>query len=110
MAFTFLKLGMTPALAVLILMVAHAWIGASNTAGWGVGGQNAYPAQLEACPEAATGGSCSYDLASIRRACWALAVDRSTYHYRSRRAGQAPLIERIKAIAATRVSYGYRHI
>jgi GDSL-like lipase/acylhydrolase family protein len=58
MAFTFLRLGMTPALAVLFLMIAHVWveatpinivaIGASNTAGWGVGGQNAYPAQLEA--------------------------------------------------------------
>ncbi len=58
MAFTFLRLGMTSALAALILMVAHVWaeattinivaIGASNTAGWGVAGQNAYPAQLEA--------------------------------------------------------------
>ncbi len=47
---------------------------------------------------------------SIRRACRALPVDRSTYHYRSRRAGQAVLTERIKAIAATRVRYGYRRI
>ena len=47
---------------------------------------------------------------SIRRACRALPVDRSTYHYRSRRAGQAELIERIKEIAATRVRYGYRRI
>lgn len=47
---------------------------------------------------------------SIRRACHALPVDRSTYHYRSRRAGQAQLIERIKEIAATRVRYGYRSI
>jgi putative transposase len=47
---------------------------------------------------------------SIRRACRALPVDRSTYHYRSRRAGQAALIERIKAIATTRVRYGYRRI
>jgi len=39
-----------------------------------------------------------------------LPVDRSTYHYRSRRAGQAVLTERIKAIAATRVRYGYRRI
>jgi putative transposase len=46
----------------------------------------------------------------IRRACRALPVDRSTYHYRSRRAGQAELIERIKEIAATRVLYGYRRI
>jgi putative transposase len=47
---------------------------------------------------------------SIRRACRALPVDRSTYHYRSRRAGQAHLSERIKEIAATRVRYGYRRI
>lgn len=47
---------------------------------------------------------------SIRRACRALPVDRSTYHYRSRRAGQAQLSERIKQIAATRVRYGYRRI
>ena len=47
---------------------------------------------------------------SIRRACRALPVDRSTYHYRSRRSGQAELSERIKAIAATRVRYGYRRI
>jgi putative transposase len=47
---------------------------------------------------------------SIRRACRALPVDRSTYHYRSRRAGQVELTERIKEIAATRVRYGYRRI
>ena len=47
---------------------------------------------------------------SIRRACRALPVDRSTYHYRSRRAGQAQLTERIKEIAETRVRYGYRRI
>src|SRR5437868_7572407 len=46
----------------------------------------------------------------IRRACRALPVERSTYHYRSRRAGQAQLTERIKEIAATRVRYGYRRI
>ena len=44
---------------------------------------------------------------SIRRACRALPVERSTYHYRSRRAGQAQLTERIKEIAATRVRYGF---
>ena len=32
------------------------------------------------------------------------------YHYRSRRAGQAQLTERIKEIAATRVRYGYRRM
>ena len=47
---------------------------------------------------------------SIRRACRALPVERSTYHYRSRRVGQAQLTERIKEIAATRVRYGYRRI
>jgi putative transposase len=47
---------------------------------------------------------------SIRRACRALPVERSTYHYRTRRAGQAELTERIKEIAATRVRYGYRRI
>jgi putative transposase len=47
---------------------------------------------------------------SIRRACRALPVERSTYHYRCRRAGQAQLSERIKEIAATRVRYGYRRI
>lgn len=47
---------------------------------------------------------------SIRRACRALPVERSTYHYRSRRAGQAQLTERIKEIAATRVRNGYRRI
>jgi putative transposase len=39
-----------------------------------------------------------------------LPVERSTYHYRSRRAGQAHLIERIREIATTRVRYGYRRI
>ena len=47
---------------------------------------------------------------SIRRTCRAVPVDRSTYHYRSKRAGQAPLIKRIKEIAETRVHYGYRRI
>jgi putative transposase len=47
---------------------------------------------------------------SIRRACRALPVERSNYHYRSRRAGQPPLSKRIKEIAETRVRYGYRRI
>jgi putative transposase len=47
---------------------------------------------------------------SVRRACRALPVERSSYHYRSRRAGQAPLSKRIKEIAETRVRYGYRRI
>jgi len=47
---------------------------------------------------------------SIRRTCQALPVDRSTYHYRSKRTGQAVLMKRIKEIAETRVRYGYRRI
>jgi putative transposase len=47
---------------------------------------------------------------SIRRACQALPVDRSTYHYRSKRTGQAIVMKRVKAIAETRVRYGYRRI
>ena len=37
----------------------------------------------------------------------ALPVGRSSYYYRSRRAGQAQLSERIKEIAAIRARYGY---
>ena len=42
---------------------------------------------------------------SIRRTCRALPVDRSTYHYRSRRPEQAGLRNRIKEIAETRVRW-----
>jgi putative transposase len=42
--------------------------------------------------------------------CQALPVDRSTYHYRSKRTGQAVLSKRIKEIAETRVRYGYRRV
>ena len=44
---------------------------------------------------------------SIRRACRVLSFDTSTYHYKSRRHGQAGLEARIKAICETRVRYGY---
>ena len=47
---------------------------------------------------------------SIRRACSALVTEPSTYHYKSRRTGQATLCHRMKEIAATRVRYGYRRI
>ena len=47
---------------------------------------------------------------SIRRACRVLEVDTSTYHYRSRRPGQALLESRIKEICQTRVRYGYRRV
>ena len=47
---------------------------------------------------------------SIRRACGVLLVDTSTYHYKSRRPGQAGLEQRIKEICQTRVRYGYRRV
>ena len=47
---------------------------------------------------------------SIRRACAAIMLDRSTYHYKSRRPDQAALEKRIKEICETRVRYGYRRI
>ena len=37
-------------------------------------------------------------------------LDRSTYHYKSRRPGQAALEQRIKDICQTRVRYGYRRV
>ena len=47
---------------------------------------------------------------SIRRACGALRFDRSTYHYRHRRPGQASLRKRIRELSEARVRYGYRRI
>lgn len=47
---------------------------------------------------------------SIRRACQALRFDTSSYHYKSRRTGQAGLELRIREICETRVRYGYRRI
>jgi len=47
---------------------------------------------------------------SIRRACEALEFDRSTYHYRSRRSGQAGIEQRIREICHVRVRYGYRRV
>jgi hypothetical protein len=47
---------------------------------------------------------------SIRRACKALKFDTSTYHYKSRRTGQAGLEQRIREICETRVRYGYRRV
>lgn len=37
-------------------------------------------------------------------------MDTSTYHYKSRRRGQAGLEQRIKEICQTRVRYGYRRV
>jgi putative transposase len=48
--------------------------------------------------------------ASQSQACAVLRISRSVYHYRSRRADQAPLVMRIKEIAAARVRYGYQRI
>jgi putative transposase len=47
---------------------------------------------------------------SIRRACRVLEVDTSTYHYKSRRRGQAGVEARIREICETRVRYGYRRV
>ncbi|KQY45719.1 hypothetical protein ASD32_10935 [Rhizobium sp. Root483D2] len=47
---------------------------------------------------------------SIRRACEVLKFDISTYHYKFRHAGQAPLERRIKEICEARVRYGYRRV
>ncbi|SEM74938.1 putative transposase [Sphingomonas gellani] len=46
----------------------------------------------------------------MRRACGVLRAERSSYHYRGRRADQADLKKRMKEIAETRVRYGYRRI
>lgn len=47
---------------------------------------------------------------SIKRACRLIEFDTSTYHYRSCRPDQAALKARMKAIAETRVRYGYRRV
>ncbi len=46
----------------------------------------------------------------IRRACQTLRFDTSTYHYKSRRSGQAALEHRIREICETRIRYGYRRV
>ena len=47
---------------------------------------------------------------SIRRGCRILDFDTSSYHYKSRRTGQAGLERRIREICETRVRYGYRRV
>lgn len=51
----------------------------------------------------------AYDV-SGRRACRAVLLGNSSYHYKSRRPEQTPLRERIKELAAARVRYGYRRL
>lgn len=46
----------------------------------------------------------------IRWACKVLKFDTSTFQYKSRRTGPAPLERRIKEICETRVRYGYRRV
>lgn len=55
-------------------------------------------------------GLCCDWAVSIRRACGALRMERSTYHYQSRRSDPAALKERIREICQTRVRYGYRRV
>jgi len=47
---------------------------------------------------------------SICRTCRVLEIDPSTYHYKSRRPGQAVLEGRIREICQTRGRYGYRRV
>jgi transposase InsO family protein len=42
--------------------------------------------------------------------CGVLRAERSSYHYRGRRADQAELKKRMREVAETRVRYGYRRI
>jgi putative transposase len=48
--------------------------------------------------------------ASQRQACGVLKISRSSYGYRSIARDSAPLVSRIKEIAAVRVHYGYRRV
>ena len=56
------------------------------------------------------GGMCSDWAVSIRMACGALRFDRSSFHYKFRRADQALVEKRIREICETRVRYGYRRV
>ncbi|MET4607053.1 hypothetical protein ABIB90_006557 [Bradyrhizobium sp. JR4.1] len=53
---------------------------------------------------------CGAWLVSIRRACEALEFDGSTYHYKSRRSGQAAFEQRISEICHARVRHGHRRV
>ncbi len=47
---------------------------------------------------------------SERRACAVMGMNRSSQRYRSRAGDQAALRMRLRALAATRVRYGYRRL
>jgi putative transposase len=47
---------------------------------------------------------------SQRRACGLIGMDVSSYRYRSRRADDGPLRERLRALAALRRRFGYRRL
>jgi putative transposase len=47
---------------------------------------------------------------SIRRACGVFEMDTSTYHYKSRRPGQAALEQRVREICQTRMRNGYQRV
>lgn len=47
---------------------------------------------------------------SIRRGCQVFLLETSSYHYKSRRPGQAHLEQRIKEICQIRIRYGYRRV
>lgn len=55
-------------------------------------------------------GMCSDWAVSIRTACGTIGFDRSTFHYKSRRADQAAVERRIREICETRVRYDYRPV
>ena len=47
---------------------------------------------------------------SARRACNLAGLDRSTFQYEKKRAGDDPLRERLKALAGKRRRFGYRRL
>lgn len=53
---------------------------------------------------------CREGAVSIRKACGAIGVDRSTFHDKSRRADQAAVAKRMREICETHVRYGYRRV
>lgn len=55
-------------------------------------------------------GMCSDWAVSIRTACDPIRFDRSTFHYKSRRADQAAVEKRVREICETLVRYGYRRV